>query len=102
MLTSHELFGFMSPSLANQILEDAYADERELYKATLASVANARRLRPVFLERQPRPQRHATIVATSSPAWYFVARMLTTLTSPRNATVASNATQFGTCRMKLE
>jgi hypothetical protein len=64
MLTSHELFGFMSPSLANQILEDAYADERELYKATLASVANARRLRPVFLERQPRAQRHTTIVAT--------------------------------------
>jgi hypothetical protein len=64
MLTSHELLGFMSPPLAMEILTYAYESDKPLYKATLAAVAENRRLRPVFLERQPRPQRNATIVAT--------------------------------------
>jgi hypothetical protein len=63
MLTSHELLGFMSPSLANEILNWTYEAERATYKATLQAVADARKLRPVFLERQPRSQRHATMVA---------------------------------------
>jgi hypothetical protein len=63
MLTSHELLGFMSPSLANDILNWTYEAERATYKATLQAVADARKLRPVFLERQPRLQRHATMVA---------------------------------------
>lgn len=63
MLTSHELLGFMSPSLANDILNWTYDAERATYKATLQAVADARKLRLVFLERQPRPQRHATMVA---------------------------------------
>jgi hypothetical protein len=63
MLTSHELLGFMSPSLANDILNWTFEAERSTYKATLQAVAEARRLRPVFLERQARPQRHATMVA---------------------------------------
>jgi hypothetical protein len=63
MLTSHELLGFMSPSLANDILNWTYDTDRATYKATLQAVADTRKLRPVFLERQPRPQRHATMVA---------------------------------------
>ena len=64
MLTSHELFGFMSPALALDILTYAYETDKPLYRATLGAVAEARKLRPVFLERQPRPQRHATMLAT--------------------------------------
>ena len=64
MLTSHELFGFMSPSLALEIIGYAYDTDKPLYRATLGAVAEARKLRPVFLERQPRPQRHATMLAT--------------------------------------
>ena len=64
MLTSHELLGFMSPSLALDILTYAYETDKPLYRATLGAVAEARKLRPVFLERQPRPQRHATMLAT--------------------------------------
>jgi hypothetical protein len=64
MLTAHELFGFMSPSLALEILNYAYESDKPLYRATLGSVAEARKLRPVFLERQPRPQRHAAMLAT--------------------------------------
>jgi hypothetical protein len=64
MLTSHELIGFMSPALAQEILTHTHETDKPLYRATLAAVANARKLRPVFLERQPRPQQHATILST--------------------------------------
>src|SRR5262249_47694680 len=64
MLTSHELIGFMSPSLAMEILTYAFESDKPLYKTVLHGVAEARKVRPVFLERQPRSQRHATMLAT--------------------------------------
>jgi len=64
MLTSHELIGFMSPTLAASVLAQTFENDRPLYKATMAAVADARRVRPVFLERQPRAQRHELILAT--------------------------------------
>jgi len=64
MLTSHELIGFVSPGLANEILSFAFESDKPTYKAALASVAQARHLRPVFLERQPRAPREATMLAT--------------------------------------
>ena len=64
MLTAHELLGFMSPHLAAEILEFAFSSDKELYKATLAAVAQARKVRPVFLERQPRVERHKTMLAS--------------------------------------
>ena len=54
----------MSPALALEILTYAYETDKPLYRATLSAVAEARKLRPVFLERQPRPQRHAAMLAT--------------------------------------
>jgi len=74
MLTSHELFGFMSLNLANDILDFAHESDKPTYKATLQAVAQARHLRPVFLERQPRAQRHAAMISTlSRPALDVVA-----------------------------
>lgn len=64
MLKSHELLGFMSPSLANDIIAFAFDTDKPTYKATLAAVAEARHVRPVFLERQARSQRHATMLQT--------------------------------------
>lgn len=64
MLKSHELLGFMSPGLANEIISAIFEDDKPTYKAALAAVANARHLRPVFLERQPKLQRHATMLTT--------------------------------------
>ena len=66
MLTSHELIGFMSPALANDIVTYAYENDKQLYRAVMAAVAEARKLRPVFLERQPRQQRHASMLQTLS------------------------------------
>jgi hypothetical protein len=74
MLTSHELLGFMSPALALDILTYTFENDKPLYRATLSAVAQARKLRPVFLERQPKPQRHAAMLATlARPALDMVA-----------------------------
>jgi hypothetical protein len=64
MLTSHELLGFMSPTLAMEILTFAFESDKQAYRTTLAAVAEARHVRPVFLERQPRAQRHTAMLAT--------------------------------------
>ena len=64
MLTSHELFGFMSPALAVRIIEFAHDNNKELYRTALAAVAESRKLRPAFLERSPRPARHAGMAET--------------------------------------
>src|SRR6266705_1968828 len=64
MLTSHELLGFMSPPLATEILNYAYESDKPLYRAALGAVAEARKLRPVFFERQPRTERHAAMLQT--------------------------------------
>jgi len=62
MMTAHELFGFMSPKLANDIIDWSFAEDKQTYKVALHSVAAARKLRPVFLERQPRAQRHTAMI----------------------------------------
>ena len=64
MLTSHELLGFMSPALALEILTYTHETDKPLYRATLSAVAEVRKLRPVFLERQPRAQQHTMMLAT--------------------------------------
>jgi hypothetical protein len=66
MLTAHELFGFMSPALALDILTYTHENDKPLYRATLGAVAEARKLRAIFFERQPKPQRHQAMVATLS------------------------------------
>ncbi len=76
MLTAHEMFGFMSPALAGEILSYAFEADKPLYRTALNTVAEARKLRPIFLERQPRQQRHAT--------------MLGVLTRPNMELVANN------------
>jgi hypothetical protein len=63
MLTSHELFGFMSPALAVRIIECAHDDNKELYHKALQAVAEARKLRPTFFERTPRAARHKDMAA---------------------------------------
>ena len=58
MLTAHELFGFMSQGLSRSIIEFTAENDRDLYRATLASVADAKKVRPVFLERKSKADRH--------------------------------------------
>jgi len=63
MLPSHELIGFMSPALAEQIISFSFESDKNLYRTVLNAVAEARKVRPIFLERQPRAQRHATMLS---------------------------------------
>ena len=62
MMTAHELFGFMSPKLASEIVEWTFEEDKPTYKAALQGVAAAKKVRPVFLQRQPRAQRNAAMV----------------------------------------
>ena len=66
MLTSHELFGFMSPALAVRIIEFTHDNNKELYRNALSTVAEARKLRPAFLERMPRATRHTGMASILS------------------------------------
>ena len=66
MLTSHELFGFMSSALADDMLNFIHESDKPVYKAALNAIAQARHMRPVFFERQPRVQRQAAMIATLS------------------------------------
>jgi len=62
MMTLNELIGFMSPELANEILDDTFAEEKPVYKAISAEVASALKLRPAFFEQKPRKERNKIIL----------------------------------------
>lgn len=64
MLSSHELLGFMSPSLALEIVTYTHENDKPVYRATLSAVAEARKVRAVFLERQPKTQQHSAMLGT--------------------------------------
>ena len=53
----------MSPALALGIVEHTHDTNKELYHAVLSAVAEARKVRPIFLERRPRAARHADMVS---------------------------------------
>ena len=63
-MTPSELFAAMSPTLSAEIIDYAFAHDKPLYKVTLNEVAGVRKVRPVYLERQPRAARYATIAST--------------------------------------
>jgi hypothetical protein len=63
MLKSHELLGFMTPTLATDIISFTFESDRPAYRAMLNAVAETKHVRPVFLERQPRSERHITMLS---------------------------------------
>ena len=65
-MTSNDLFASMPTALAAEIVEYAHANEKVLYRSALDAVAQARKLRTVFLERQPKPERLAAVVESLS------------------------------------
>jgi hypothetical protein len=62
MLAAHEIFAFISAGLATEIVEQLHVADKGAYRSILNAVAEARHVRPVFLERKPRPERHKAIV----------------------------------------
>ena len=67
----------MSPALAARIIECAHENNKELYRTALATVAEARKLRPAFFERTPRAARHADMaVVLARPRLELIAANL--------------------------
>jgi len=64
MLTFHELMGFMSPKMADQILDDTQTNNKDVYRALVVSMAQVLKARPEFLSRQPKERRHKNFIQT--------------------------------------
>src|SRR5580692_2272108 len=58
LMTSYEIFGHCSSQLANEIFAYLQEKEKPVYRAVIQNLANQRKLRPVFIERKPKPERH--------------------------------------------
>jgi hypothetical protein len=53
----------MSPALANDILTYIHESDKQGYRATMAAVAQAKHVRPQFLEHKSRAERHALMIS---------------------------------------
>jgi len=60
-MTPNEIFVQMSPGAGAALLAEIFENEKPLYKNLVESLAKQRKLRPVFIERKPRPERFAWI-----------------------------------------
>ena len=58
MFKPNEIFARMPAETAEQLLSFLLEKEKPLYKATIESLAKQRKLRPIFVERKPRAERH--------------------------------------------
>jgi hypothetical protein len=58
-MNSHEIFLHLPPTTAGLIFSELLEKEKPLYKATIETLTKQRKLRPVFIERKPRLERHA-------------------------------------------
>jgi len=60
-MTPNEIFVQMPESTCTAMLADLFENEKPLYKNLIENLAKQRKLRPVFVERKPRPERFAWI-----------------------------------------
>jgi len=61
VLTAHEIFSGLTPAEAHEIFETLHEANKPAYKGIVQATAARRKLRPVFLERKPRAERHQWI-----------------------------------------
>ena len=59
MYSTHEIFSKMPASAATQLFSHLADNEKALMKATIDTLCKQRKLRPVFVERKPKPERFA-------------------------------------------
>jgi len=57
-LTAHEILSGLTPAEAHELLESLHQTNKAAYKGLMQAAASRRKLRPVFLERKPRVERH--------------------------------------------
>ena len=62
-LSGSDLFARLSPALASEIFNYLQTSAKPTYVLAVQTLAVQRRLRPVFIERKPRAERHAWLQA---------------------------------------
>ncbi len=62
-MNSSEIFQHLSPATAEQVFTFLQETEKPTYKVAIQTLAAQRKLRPVFVERKPRAERHAWLQA---------------------------------------
>jgi hypothetical protein len=62
----YEIFSKLSSELSNEIFCYLLESEKPVYKAIIRNVAARRKLRPIFIERKPKNERHAWLHQTLS------------------------------------
>ena len=55
-MKAHQIFQEMQPETAQSVFQYLRDEQREVYSASLATLAQNRKLRPVFVQRKPAPQ----------------------------------------------
>ena len=79
-MNASEIFQHLSPGLAEQTLSYLNTAEKPTYKVAIQTLAAQRKLRPVFVERKPRQERHVWMQAA--------------LARPANEQIAANLLQM--------
>lgn len=63
-MKAYEIYSAVDPSIVNQMLDWFRSHDRNVYKSAVASLAEKRKLRPVFVEKKPMTEQYAWIHKT--------------------------------------
>ena len=55
----HELFKNLDPNVVSELFTTFREEERDVYKSAVASLAQSRKLRPVYVQKKPVPEQIA-------------------------------------------
>lgn len=61
---AHELYTAVDPSVVTEILDWFRANDRNVYKTAVATLAGNRKLRPVFVQKKPLTEQYAWVHKT--------------------------------------
>ena len=63
-MKAYEIFQNLNPELASQIIDYFRKDSRDIYKATVSSLATQKKLRPVYVTKKPGAEQVSWVVKT--------------------------------------
>ncbi|WAC19760.1 hypothetical protein OVA24_21320 [Luteolibacter sp. SL250] len=63
-MKAHELYSAVDPAIVTEILDWFRANDRNVYKSAVATLAANRKLRPVFIQKKTLPEQYAWILKT--------------------------------------
>lgn len=63
-MKAHELYTTADPALVTQMLDWFRDNDRNVYKSAVATLAQSRKLRPVFIQKKPLADQYAWILKT--------------------------------------